>query len=62
MYWYQNFVYGVIFRMINSRNMRYAGHIARMGGRGTTRRRWVDNIKIYIREIGWDDIDWFDQA
>jgi hypothetical protein len=24
--------------------------------------RWVDNIKIDLREIGWDGIDWFDMA
>jgi hypothetical protein len=24
---------------------------------GRPRRRWVDNIKIDVREIGWDDID-----
>jgi hypothetical protein len=24
------------------------------------RRRWVDNIKMDLREIGWDDIDWID--
>jgi hypothetical protein len=22
------------------------------------RRRWNDNIKIYLREIGWGDADW----
>jgi hypothetical protein len=27
---------------------------------GRPRRRWVDNIEIYLREIGWDDIDWID--
>jgi hypothetical protein len=26
---------------------------------GRTRRRWVDNIKIDLREIGWDGMDWF---
>jgi hypothetical protein len=26
------------------------------------RRRWVDNIKIDLREIGWDGIDWIDLA
>jgi hypothetical protein len=26
------------------------------------RRRWVDNIKIRIREIGWDGMDWIDLA
>jgi hypothetical protein len=24
------------------------------------RRRWVDNIKIDLREMGWDDMDWVD--
>jgi hypothetical protein len=24
------------------------------------RRRWVDNIKIDLREIGWDGVDWVD--
>jgi hypothetical protein len=22
--------------------------------------RWVDNIEIYFREMGWGDIDWID--
>jgi hypothetical protein len=22
----------------------------------------VDNIKMYLREIGWDDMDWIDPA
>jgi hypothetical protein len=26
------------------------------------RRRWVDNIKIDLREIGWDGVDWIDMA
>jgi hypothetical protein len=26
------------------------------------RRRWVDNIKIDLREIGWDGMDWIDLA
>jgi hypothetical protein len=25
---------------------------------GRPRRRWVDNIKMDLREIGWDGIDW----
>jgi hypothetical protein len=29
---------------------------------GRPRRRWVDNIKMDLREIGWDDIDWIDMA
>jgi hypothetical protein len=24
------------------------------------RRRWVDKIKIDLKEIGWGDIDWID--
>jgi hypothetical protein len=68
-----------IIRMIKSRRMRWAGHVARMGqtrnayrivvgkpeGKrplGRPKRRWVDNIKIDLREIGWDDMDWFDLA
>jgi hypothetical protein len=27
---------------------------------GRPRRRWVDNIKIDLREIGWDGVDWID--
>jgi hypothetical protein len=26
------------------------------------RRRWVDNIKMYLREIGWGGIDWINLA
>jgi hypothetical protein len=26
------------------------------------RRRWVDNIKVDLRETGWDDMDWIDMA
>jgi hypothetical protein len=25
---------------------------------GRQRRRWVDNIKMDLREIGWDGVDW----
>jgi hypothetical protein len=68
-----------IIRMIKSRRMRYAGHVARMGEKrnayrilvgnpegkrplGRPRRRWVDNIKMDLRERGWDDGDWIDLA
>jgi hypothetical protein len=27
---------------------------------GRTRRRWVDNIKMDLREIGWDGRDWIE--
>jgi hypothetical protein len=29
---------------------------------GRSRRRWVDNIKMHLREIGWDGMDWIDLA
>jgi hypothetical protein len=29
---------------------------------GRPRRRWVDNIKMYLREIGWGGMDWIDLA
>jgi hypothetical protein len=29
---------------------------------GRPRRRWVDNIKIDLREIEWDVVEWVDQA
>jgi hypothetical protein len=68
-----------IIRMIKSRRMRWAGHVARMGEKrnayrilvgnpegksplGRPRRRWVDNIKMDIRETGWDGGDWIDLA
>jgi hypothetical protein len=59
-----------IIRIIKSRRMRWAGHVARMGEKrnvyrllagkpegkrplGRPRRRWVDNIKMDLLEIGW---------
>jgi hypothetical protein len=29
---------------------------------GRPRRRWVDNIKMDLREIGWDSMDWIELA
>jgi hypothetical protein len=29
---------------------------------GRPRRRWVDNIKMDLRKIGWDGTDWIDLA
>jgi hypothetical protein len=68
-----------IIRMMKSRRMRWAGHVARMGKKriayrelvgkpegkrplGRTGCRWVDNIKMDLREIGWGDMDWTDLA
>jgi hypothetical protein len=68
-----------IVRVIKSRRMRWAGHVAGMGeGRGVyrvlvgrleckrplgrPRRRWEDNIKLDIREIGIDGSNWIQLA
>jgi hypothetical protein len=68
-----------IFRMIKSRRIKWAGHIARMGERrgayrvlvgksdgkrplGRPRRRWEDNIKIDLQEVGGGGKDWIDLA
>jgi hypothetical protein len=62
-----------IIRVVKSRRMRWAGHVARMGekrnayrllvgkpeGRrplGRPRRRWVDNIRMDLGEVGWGDV------
>jgi hypothetical protein len=61
-----------IIRIIRSRRMRWAGHVARMGEKrnayillvvkpegkrplGRPRRRWVDNIRMDLGEVGWGD-------
>jgi hypothetical protein len=60
--------------MVKSRRMRLAGHVARRGKRnayrilvrkpegkrplGGSRRRWMDNIKLDIREMGWCGMSW----
>jgi len=68
-----------IVRLIQSRRIRWAGHVARMGeGRGVyrvlvgkpegmrplgrPRRRWEDNIKMDLREVGFRGIDWIELA
>ena len=68
-----------IVRVIKSRRMRWAGHVARMGeGRGVhkvlvgkpegkrplgrPRRRWEDNIKMDLREVGRGCGDWMELA
>jgi hypothetical protein len=25
---------------------------------GMTRRRWKDNIRMHLRELGWEGVDW----
>ncbi|PNF21336.1 hypothetical protein B7P43_G02098 [Cryptotermes secundus] len=59
-----------IIRMIRLRRVRWAGHVARMGEKrilvgkseGRPRRRWVDSIRMNLREIGWDGMDWIGLA
>jgi hypothetical protein len=62
-----------LIRIIKSRRMRWAGHVARIGERnayrllvgkpegkrplGRPRRRWVDNIRMNLGEVGWGDVD-----
>jgi hypothetical protein len=29
---------------------------------GRRRHRWVDSVKMDLREIGWDGVDWIDMA
>jgi hypothetical protein len=29
---------------------------------GRLRHRWVENIKMDLRELGWDVVDWIDMA
>jgi hypothetical protein len=29
---------------------------------GRTRRGWLDNIKMELRDTGWDGMDWIDMA
>jgi hypothetical protein len=64
-----------IIRIIKSRRMRWAGHVARMGEMGNVygllvgkpegkralgrpRRRWIDNIKMDLLEVGVSVMDW----
>ena len=68
-----------ILRVITSRRMRWAGHVAHMGEErgvygvlveepegkrplGTPRRRWVDNIRMDLQEVGCGYMDWIGLA
>ena len=68
-----------IVRVVKSRRMRWAGHVAPMGeGRGMhrvlvrkpegkrplgrLRRRWVDNIRMDLQEVGCGYMDWIGLA
>jgi transcription termination factor 2 len=68
-----------IVRVVKSRRMRWAGHVARMGENrgvhrvlvgepegnrplGKPRRRWEDNIKMDVQEVGRGRGDWMELA
>ena len=55
-----------IVRVVKSRRMRWAGHVARVreGKRplGRPRRRWEDNIKMALQEVGGGCGDWMELA
>ena len=68
-----------IVRVVKSRRMRWAGHVARMGEErgvhgvlvgkpegkrslGRPRRRWEDNIKMDLEEVGGGRGDWMELA
>jgi hypothetical protein len=63
-----------IIRIIRSRRIRWAQHIACMGEKrnayraegkrplGIHKQRWEDNIKMDFRKIGWSGMDWIDLA
>jgi hypothetical protein len=55
---------GHVARMGEKRNA-YRILVGKPEGRrslGRPRRRWVDNIKMDLREIGWGGVDWFHLA
>jgi hypothetical protein len=55
---------GLVARMWEKRNA-YRILVGKPQGKrplGRPRCRWVNNIKIDLREIGWDGIDWIDLA
>jgi hypothetical protein len=66
-------------RVIKTRRMKWARHVARMGEMingykvyvrkpdgnrplGRPRRRWEDNIRMDLREVGWEGVDWIHVA
>jgi hypothetical protein len=68
-----------MIRMIKSRRMKWAEHVAQLGEKGNAyrilvgkpegkrplgrpRSRWMANIKMDLREIGWGGVDWIDLA
>ena len=77
--WHFNLISSNIVRVIKSRRMRWAGHVAHMGEErgvyrilmgkpegkrplGRPRRRWVDNIRMDLLEVGCGYMDWIGLA
>jgi hypothetical protein len=67
-----------IIRISKSRSTRWEGQCSKNGAEevrillvgnpkgkrplGRPRRRWVDNTRIDLGEVGWDDVDWIGLA
>jgi hypothetical protein len=55
---------GHVARMEEKRNS-YKLLVGKSEGKrplGRPRRRWVDNIRMYLGEVGWGDVDWIGLA
>jgi hypothetical protein len=77
MYEHFRYIISFRFRVIKSKKMRWAGHVARMGrgvyrvlvGKpegtiplGRPRLRWEDNIKMDHHKMGCGSMDWIELA
>ena len=51
-----------IVRVIKSRRLRWAGHVARMEEDRSAWRRWEDNIRMDLEEIGINAGNWIDSV
>jgi hypothetical protein len=61
-FFFYTYIYIHVARIGEKRNA-YRILVGKPEGRrplGRPRRRWVDNIKVDLREIGWDVMDWID--
>jgi hypothetical protein len=54
----------IIYRKYEDKRIYIFIHVQPEGKRplGRPTRRWVDNIKMDLGEIGWDGVDWVDLA
>jgi hypothetical protein len=58
-------VMGRVFSTCGENRNAYRILVGKPGGKRplvNPRRRWLDNIKMDLREIGWGGIDWIDLA